>query len=201
MLAYSSLNHVSYIALAIFLLPLCLGDLALLSGAFNGAVLQIFNHGIGAAALFAMAGILFQKTGTDNIRDMGGIGSIAPALYGFAGIAAFASLGLPGLNGFPGEFLIFKTTFAVAPALALVALPALFLTAAYLLNFIQTTFHGPEKGFYAGGDLTAREKLCLFPLALLIIGIGIFPSLITGWLLPAIESVSQLQRTFFGVLG
>ena len=119
MLAYSSVNHLGYCLLGIFAVAgqSTASNFALeRSAALNGVLLQMFNHGLIAASLFWFVGLIEQRSG--NLRgldDFGGLRQVAPVFAGLMGIALFASIGLPGLNGFVGEFLIFKGAFALAP--------------------------------------------------------------------------------------
>src|SRR5262249_52447103 len=118
MLAYSSINHLGYCllgALAVLSLEGSVGSAANeKAAAANGVVLQMFNHGITASALFFFLAVLQRRSGGPlGLRDFGGLRKPAPILAGLMGIALFASLGLPGLNGFVGEFLIFKGSFSL----------------------------------------------------------------------------------------
>lgn len=187
MMAYSSLNHVSYCLLAIFAVSAAsvrsgVSQAAAVS-ALNGTLLQMFNHGLSAAALFAGIGALQARSGgLRGLNDFGGVRSAAPLFAGLCGIAMFSSLGLPGLNGFVGEFLIFRGVFALQPAGAVVACLGLFGTALFLLTFWQRVFHGPRAGAAAGPfpDLAIREVAVLGPLAALMFLFGILPQLLIG---------------------
>ena len=116
--AYSSVNHLGYCLLGIFALAVPASGAAALASqaaALNGVILQMFNHGITAAALFWFIAMLQQRTGGHRgIDQFGGLRKPAPVLAGLMGIALFSSLGLPGLNGFVGEFLIFRGVFSLA---------------------------------------------------------------------------------------
>src|SRR5580658_9771698 len=141
--AYSSVNHLGYCLLGIFALavPYSLtnaGQLASQAAALNGVILQMFNHGVTAAALFWFVAILQQRTGGHrSIGDFGGLRKPAPVLAGLMGIALFSSLGLPGLNGFVGEFLIFRGVFSLAWLASAVSVLGLLVTAAVILTVIQ----------------------------------------------------------------
>src|SRR5208282_4008702 len=114
------------------------------AAALNGVMLQMFNHGLTAAALFYFVGLIEQRGGTlRGLNDFGGLRQAAPVFCGLMGIALFASLGLPGLNGFPGEFLIFKGALHLSARAALLSIPGLLLTAIFLLTLMQRVFHGP----------------------------------------------------------
>lgn len=185
-LAYSSINHLGYCLLGAFILsPSAIGmGGAWLEGAaapaLNGVLVQILNHGLTAATLFAFVELLEQRT--QGIRDMerlGGLRRVAPVFCGLMGMATFASLGLPGLNGFIGEFLIFKGVFAVAPGVAAVAAVALLATAVFLLTLLQRVFHGPLNEAWSGfRDLSFRERCVVAPAVLLMLVLGVYPNLL-----------------------
>jgi NADH-quinone oxidoreductase subunit M len=188
MLAYSSLNHVGYCLLALFVgfLP---GQNAYVGT--PGILLQMFNHGLSAAALFYLVGILEARSGgRRGLKDFGGLRSVAPVFAGITGVAMFSSLGLPGLNGFVGEFLIFVSVFRGAPWVAAAATLALLATAIFLLTFYQRVFHGPKGDVAQAGfaDLSRREILTLAPLVALMLLLGLWPQallqLINLWILP-----------------
>src|SRR5436190_16967905 len=144
--AYSSINHLGYCLLGLFAV-LKSSDAALLNeraAALNGVVLQMFNHGITASALFCFVGYLEHRNrGARSIDDFGGMRKVAPVLAGLMGITIFSSLGLPGLNGFVGEFLIFKGTFTLTAWAAAISTLGLLATAIFLLTILQKIFSGP----------------------------------------------------------
>jgi NADH-quinone oxidoreductase subunit M len=195
MVAYSSLNHLSYCLLALFAVAAATGgpkpvnDSAV--AALSGTILQIFNHGLSAAALFYCVGILEQRSGGKrSITDFGGVRSPAPVFAGLAGIAMFSSLGLPGLNGFVGEFLIFRGVFGLAPWAASIACLGLLGTALFLLTFWQRVFHGPRRGAAAGDfrDVRGFELVPLLPLVALMFLLGVAPQLLAKLINPLVTS-------------
>ena len=119
MVAYSSVNHVSYCLLALFAVSAATGRPAsgdAAAAALSGTLLQMFNHGLSAAALFFCVGLLEARAGgRRGLGDFGGVRTAAPVFAGLCGIAMFSSLGLPGLNGFVGEFLIFRGVWGLVP--------------------------------------------------------------------------------------
>jgi NADH-quinone oxidoreductase subunit M len=194
MLAYSSLNHVSYCLLALFAVagahpgP---GAAASAAAALDGSILQMFNHGISAAALFLVVGLLESRCGGKRgLGDFGGVRAAAPVLAGLAGFALFSSLGLPGLGGFVGEFLVFLGVFGLAPWAAAAACLGLLVTAIFLLTFWQRVFHGPRAGAAAGGfaDIGGAERMALVVLVLVMILLGVLPHLLTGLFNPLAAS-------------
>jgi NADH-quinone oxidoreductase subunit M len=186
MLAYSSVNHLAYCLLAIFAAAQVTGPEARWtlerSAALNGVVLHMFNHGLIAATLFCFVGFLEERNeGRRGLDDFGGLRRRAPVFAGLMGIAFFASLGLPGLNGFVGEFLIFKGAFALAPWAAALSALGLLATAVFLLTLMQRVFHGPQRERWQGfGDLTMRERLLVGPAIGLMFLVGIWPQSVIG---------------------
>ena len=188
MLAYSSINHLGYclLGVAAVVSATSLGSTpgAEKAAVLSGVLLQVFNHGITAAALFWFAGVLEERSGgLRNLEDFGGLRKVAPILCGFMGIALFSSLGLPGLNGFPGEFLIFKGAFSLAPAATVGAVLGLLLTAVFLLTLLQRVFYGPlHPGRTGFRDLGARECLIFTPVVGLMFLLGVYPQVLLRYL-------------------
>jgi NADH-quinone oxidoreductase subunit M len=186
MLAYSSVNHLGYCLLAIFAVAGAYGDATVSAieraAALNGVLLQMFNHGLTAATLFGFLHFLEQRSGgLRGLNDFGGLRRVAPVFTGLMGLALFSSLGLPGLNGFVGEFLIFKGTFGLAPWAAAVSLPGLLITAVFLLTLLQRVFNGPLNQVWSTfGDLTWMERVTVVPAVGLMLLLGIFPQLAVG---------------------
>jgi NADH-quinone oxidoreductase subunit M len=186
MLAYSSVNHLGYCLLAIFAVAAAYGDVTVevveRAAALNGVLLQMFNHGLTAATLFAFLHFLEQRSGgLRGLNEFGGLRSVAPVFTGLMGITLFSSLGLPGLNGFVGEFLIFKGTFGLAPWAAVLSLPGLLITAVFLLTLIHRVFHGPlNQTWSTFGDLTWMERAAVVPAIGLMFLLGVFPQVAIG---------------------
>ncbi len=196
LLAYSSLNHVAYCALG--LSAVANGSIAVMQGqglAFQGAILQMFAHGLSVAGLFYVAGLLESRRGSRGLDDFGGVGTEAPRLTFAFGVFAFASLGLPFLAGFAAEFPLFMGVFTVDPLWALAAIPALLATAIFLLSAIQRIFTGQRPPSVAGWqDLTLREALVVVPLAVLVVLVGVVPSAFLNLSEPAVRSLLTLYR-------
>jgi NADH-quinone oxidoreductase subunit M len=194
MVAYFSINHLSYCLLALFAVSAATGrsgDAGAAQAALGGTVLQLFNHGISAAALFYGIGVLEARAGgRRGLDDFGGVRAAAPVFAGLCGIAMFSSLGLPGLNGFVGEFFIFRGVWGLAPWAASLACLGLFATAWFLLTFWQRVFHGPRAGAAAGEfpDLTRRDLAVFIPLVALMFLLGVWPQLLTGLFNPLITA-------------
>jgi NADH-quinone oxidoreductase subunit M len=184
--AYSSINHLGYCLLGMFaVIKFADGDTAIAAqkyAAINGVLLQMFNHGLTAATLFWLVAMLEERTGgLRGLNEFGGLRKVAPVFTGIIGIALFSSLGLPGLNGFVGEFLIFKGAFPLVTwATALSAL-GLLVTAILILGILQRVFSGPLNDKWANlPDLTIAEQLALVPAIGLIFALGLYPQLVLG---------------------
>ncbi|BET68051.1 NADH-quinone oxidoreductase subunit M [Opitutales bacterium ASA1] len=190
MLAYSSLNHVSYCLVGLFaaVAPGAAASANAVPAALNGALLQMFNHGLSAAALFFFVGALEARSGgRRGIDDFGGARRAAPVLAGMCGVAMFSSIGVPGLNGFVGEFLVFRGLFGVSPWGAAAGCIGLLVTAIFLLGFQQRVFHGPAAGAVAEGritDLSTTEVAATAPLVVFMFVLGLAPQLLLGWINP-----------------
>ena len=197
--AYSSINHLGYCLLAIFAVATS-GANALAPGveksaALSGVLLQMFNHGLTAATLFWFVALLEQRSGgLRGLHDFGGLRKVAPVFCGLMGIALFSSLGLPGLNGFVGEFLIFKGVFPLTTWSASLSVIGLLVTAIFILTILQRVFSGPLNSKWAAfPDLTTGERAMLaVPIALMFV-LGIYPQLVLGVINHTVtEMVKQL---------
>jgi NADH-quinone oxidoreductase subunit M len=186
MLAYSSINHLGYCLLALFAATsvatgVTASDLQK-AAALDGALLQMFNHGLTASALFLFVALIEKRSGgLRGLDDFGGLRKVVPVFTGLMGIALFSSLGLPGLNGFVGEFLIFKGVFPLAPWAAAISTIGLLVTAIFLLTLIQRVFCGPLNERWAKmPDLTPAERFLVLPSIALMFVLGIWPQFILG---------------------
>lgn len=199
MLAYSSINHLGYCLLAVFAVakftnaPEFATEKA---AALNGVFLQMFNHGLTAATLFMFVGFIEQRTGgIRGLNDFGGLRKTIPVFCGLMGIALFSSLGLPGLNGFIGEFLIFKGVFPLTPWAAALSVIGILVTAIFILTIIQRVFAGPLNEKWSKlPDLTLRERvLVVIPIALMFV-LGLWPRLVLDVInSTAVRMVEQLK--------
>ena len=195
MVAYLSVNHLGYCMLGLFAVTATsVRPLPEMQAALSGVFLQIFNHGITAAALFYFVGLLEQRRGLRGIDDFGGLMQRTPLLCGWMSVAMFSSLGLPGLNGFIGEFLIFKGSFAVAASFTAVAALGLLVTAIVFMRAMQALFSGPlAESCSTFLDLRPNEKWTIIPITLLMFAIGIAPQFIFNIFN---ETVLQMARLF-----
>jgi NADH-quinone oxidoreductase subunit M len=192
--AYFSVNHLGYCLLGIFALAVPAAGAAAQASqaaALNGVMLQMFNHGITAASLFWFIAMMQERSGGERgIDHFGGLRTPAPILAGLMGIALFSSLGLPGLNGFVGEFLIFRGVFPLAWVAATVSVLGLLVTAVVILTVIQKVFAGPTPERWAAfPDLHNGERLALAPVIGLMFLVGILPQLIVENVNPTVVNL------------
>jgi NADH-quinone oxidoreductase subunit M len=174
--AYSSVSH-----MGIVLLGVCTLDAV----ALNGAVLQMFSHGVMTGLFFALVGMVYGRTHTRVIPDMGGLAARMPFLAFAFVVGGLVSLGLPGFSGFVAELLVFIGTFRTWPVVGAIAVTGILFTAIYVLRVVQKTFFGPEREAYAHvTDANPVEKACLGLLMLVLLGVGVYP----GWLVAIINS-------------
>jgi NADH-quinone oxidoreductase subunit M len=183
LVAYSSVAHMGFIVLGIF---------ALTSQAASGAVLQMVNHGLSTGALFLLVGVLYERRHTRLLSEYGGIWARVPIFGSFFIITALSSAGLPGMNGFVGEFTILLGTFRVNVVYAAVATFGIVLAAWYLLTAVRRALFGPLNPANAAlTDMTPREVAVMLPLAVLFFVIGLFPNLFFEKINPAVEGVTS----------
>jgi len=183
MIAYTSVNHMGYVVIGVAVAALSL-DPEIRVIALDGATLQMVSHGLVTGALFFLVGMLQDRAHKRDMADFGGLLTRVPWLGWTFILAAFASLGLPGLAHFPAEFQIFLATLNAAPW-AIVAILAIVVTAGLYLRAIAAVFLGPENESWAAmPDLDRREKLAVVPLLILTILVGVAP----GWLIDMIHT-------------
>jgi NADH-quinone oxidoreductase subunit M len=175
LVAYSSVSHLGFVVLGIF---------ALTSASLQGGVIQMVNHGLTTGALFLLVGMIYERRHTRLIADFGGIAKVMPFFAGFFLFIALASIGLPGLNGFVGEFLVLTGSYLSLPGAAIVAASGVVLAAVYLLWAYERVFTGPvtkeENSILS--DLAPREWAALLPIVALVLYLGIYPK-------PALERI------------
>ncbi len=183
LVAYSSVSHLGFVVLGIFAFTL---------QGVTGGVLQMVNHGLATGALFLLVGMVYERTHTRDLGEMGGLASVMPWLMGTFLFAVFASVGLPGLNGFVGEFLVIVGTFGVNYWLGSIAALGVILAAIYLLWSYQRMAYGPVRDEHRVlPDLSLREVAVLVPVLTLLLVFGVRPSLLTDAIDPASAAVVE----------
>ena len=199
LVAYSSVNHMGFVGIGLAVMAQFYGQAwaegaGTLSGeslqtaiiATNGAVMQMFNHGLSSAGMFLLAGGIYHKTHTRDLREYGGLWVKAPIFGGIFIFTSMASLGLPGLNGFVGEFLVVRGTWPVFTGLTAVSMIGLLFTGAYILKGIRYTLHGPFnlkwRDYHL--EIERHEFVAIAPLMVLMLFTGVAPN----WILPVINN-------------
>ena len=174
LVAYSSVSHMGFVTLGIFVFNV---------QGMDGAILQMVNHGLITGALFLLVGVIYERTHDRTIAKMGGAASTMPIWAVTLGFFCFASGGLPGLSGFVGEFLVLVGAFEFSPWVAAIATVCMILAAAYLLWMYQRIIFGELSEFLRNlghhlTDMTPTEILTLAPLGALTVVFGLFPGLV-----------------------
>ena len=182
LIAYSSVSHLGFIILGIF---------AMTSQGLTGGVIQMVNHGLTTGALFLLVGMIYERRHTRQISDYGGVAKVMPVFAGLFLFSAFASAGLPGLNGFVGEFMILLGAYLRFPWAAILAASGVILAAIYLLWAYERVFTGPitHKENEKLVDVNLREVLIIAPLVVLIIFLGVYPKPALDRIEPSVTQV------------
>ncbi len=179
LIAYTSINHMGYVMLAIAASAALPGGASQDSRAIaiNGALMQMVAHGLSTGALFFLAGALYARTGSWKLSGLGGLRAVAPTFAGVMGVAMFANLGLPGLAGFLGEFFIFRGAWATLPLFTSLAVIGLIVTALALLLMFQRIFLGPPGNAAHGfADLRPAELWATAPFLAILLLLGVYPA-------------------------
>jgi NADH-quinone oxidoreductase subunit M len=183
LVAYTSVSHMGFVLVGLYS-----GDMI----AMQGVVMQMLAHGISAGALFILCGEVYERLHTRDMRKMGGLWSRMSTLPPIALFFTAASLGLPGLGNFVGEFLILLGAFKVAPVVTIIAATGLVLAAVYSLIMMQRAFFGAAQSTERLPDLSARELTLMLSLMAILLYLGIYPQHVLNTSLAAITHVQQL---------
>jgi NADH-quinone oxidoreductase subunit M len=187
LVAYSSVSHLGFVVLGLFTLN---------PQGMVGAIIQMVNHGLSTGALFLIVGMLYERRHTRLIADFGGLWSVVPALSALFLIVTFSSIGLPGLNGFVGEFLILVGAFQVDRPAAVLATSGIIFAAVYLLWMYQRVIFGEvtHEENRRLPDLSLREWVILVPVLVFIVWIGVYPVAFTAKTEASVQAlISQVQ--------
>ena len=187
LVAYSSINHMGFVVLGIAAAARAAGTLDA-HIAMDGAVLQMFNHGISAAGMFFLVGVIYERAHTRDLNKFGGLFPIVPVYGGILIFTSMASLGLPALNGFVSEFLVVRGSWPIFSVYTALGMIGLLFTGAYILKGIKKVLHGPMNEYWAHGehrltDINTREIIVMAPLMVLFLAIGLWPA----WILDVIN--------------
>ena len=189
LVAYSSVSHLGFCVLGIF---------ALNQTAIEGSILQMVNHGLSTGALFLLVGVIYERRHTRLLADYGGLAATMPLYATFFVITVLSSVGLPGLNGFVGEFLILAGSFKTHPAATIVASVGVILAAIYLLWLVQRVFFGPvtKEENRSVPEIAWNEIAAMVPLIVLMVWIGVHPNTFLRKMSPSVQKLlSTAQRT------
>jgi NADH-quinone oxidoreductase subunit M len=190
LVAYSSISHMGFVLLGAF----ASSELALL-----GVVVVMIAHGISTGALFILVGQIAERTGTRDMRLLGGLWSAMPRISGVMMLFALASLGLPGLGNFVGEFLVLLGAFGTSPVLAVLGAGGLVASVIYALWIVQRALHGPRKELVPLADMNAREGLVAGSLIAMIVALGLYPQPLLDAARPSVAAL--LEATAAPVAG
>jgi NADH-quinone oxidoreductase subunit M len=187
LVAYSSVSHLGFVVLGLFTFT---------PQGLVGGLIQMVNHGLSTGALFLMVGMIYERRHTRLIADFGGLWGVIPAFSVIFLIVCLSSLGLPGLNGFVGEFLVLLGAFQVDRLAAVLATSGIIFAAVYLLWMYQRVCFGTvvSEANRRLGDLTPREWAVLLPVLLFIFWIGVYPTTFTAMTEPSVQAlITQVQ--------
>ena len=185
MIAYTSVSHMGFVLLGAF----AWNRLAL-----YGVVMQLLCHGISTGALFILVGGLQERIHTRDIDRMGGLWSVMPRMGGAMMLFAMASLGLPGLGNFIGEFLVLLGVFKVSPVLAILASVGFITGCVYSVWIVQRTIHGPNTQGWKPPDLSGRETAVMAAMSVLILWLGLYPQPVFTAVGPCVEHLRQISE-------
>ncbi|MBI4417856.1 MAG: NADH-quinone oxidoreductase subunit M, partial [Ignavibacteriales bacterium] len=187
LIAYSSISHMGVVLL---------GMAALNTQGMVGAVFQMFNHGTITAMLFLIVGVIYDRAHTRDLDAFGGLALTMPKYTGIMMVAFFAALGLPGLSGFVSEAFSFLGAFQTHRIITIASTLGIVLTAAYMLWTIQRVFLGKPNDKWAGlPDINGREMFTLVPLGIIVIVLGIYPSLLLDLLTTSLNHLVNVVST------
>ena len=179
--AYSSVAHLGFIVL---------GTFALTSGAVAGGVIQNINHGVSTGALFILVGMIYERRHTREIAQLKGLQKVAPVFAAVFTIVMLSSIGVPGLNGFVGEFMVLIGSFGSARWWVTVAASGVIIAALYLLWAYQRVFHGePDEANQDFAELKWREGMLLLPFVALIVFCGVYPKPMIDRVQPSVDAL------------
>ena len=184
LVAYSSVAHLGFVMLGMF---------ALNTQGISGSILQMVNHGISTGALFMLVGMIYERRHTRLIEDFGGIAHVMPVFAACFMIIALSSIGLPGTNGFVGEFLILLGMFKTNVTFAVLGTLGIIIAAVYMLWMVQRVFYGEctnEKNKVLK-DINWRERLLLIPLIILVFWIGLYPKPFLKIIEPSVQNLVE----------
>jgi NADH-quinone oxidoreductase subunit M len=201
LVAYSSISHMGYVVLGIAVWSAPATN-QYWSWGMNGAMFQMIAHGISSAGMFFLVGVIYDRAHHRNLDNFRGLYEPMPLYGGISAVIFFAALGLPGLCGFVGEFMVVLATWNFDPVyhtgrvFAIIAALTVVITAAYILWTLQRVFMGVNPAYKDYPEINSRELLCITPLVVLAVVLGVVPNLLLSWMEPSVtglvHTLSQL---------
>jgi NADH-quinone oxidoreductase subunit M len=199
LVAYSSVSHMGYVILGIAVWSAGpLGGNQYWSWGMNGAMFQMIAHGITSAGMFFLVGVIYDRAHHRNLNNFRGLYEPMPLYGGISAIIFFAALGLPGMCGFVGEFMVVLATWKFNQLFAILAALTVVLTAAYILWTLQRVYLGTNPAYKDYPEINLRELACILPLVVLAVLLGVVPDLLLSWMQPSVtglvDTLAQLTR-------
>jgi NADH-quinone oxidoreductase subunit M len=190
LVAYSSISHMGYVILGIAVWSAA-DRSQYWSWGMNGAMFQMIAHGITSAGMFFLVGVIYDRAHHRNLDNFRGLYEPMPLYGGISALIFFAAMGLPGLCGFVGEFMVVLATWNYSRVFAILAALTVVITAAYILWTLQRVYLGQNPAYKGLPDINLRELLCIVPLAVLAVVLGVWPNLLLSWMEPTVTGLVQ----------
>jgi NADH-quinone oxidoreductase subunit M len=192
LVAYSSVSHMGYVILGIAVWSV--GERTKYwAWGMNGAMFQMIAHGVTSAGMFFLVGVIYDRAHHRDLNNFRGLFEPMPLYSGISAIIFFAALGLPGMCGFVGEVMVVLSTFYVYPVFGVLAALTVVLTAAYILWTFQRVYFGVNPAYKDYPDMNLREVLCIAPLVVFSVLLGVFPGLLLSWMSPSVTGLLKLM--------
>jgi NADH-quinone oxidoreductase subunit M len=204
LVAYSSVSHMGYVILGIAIWSAAgkytwAGSVAGHESwwwGINGAMFQMIAHGITSAGMFFLVGVIYDRAHHRNLDNFRGLYEPMPLYGGISAIIFFAAMGLPGMCGFVGEFMVVLGTWNYSPVFAVLSAATVVLTAAYILWTLQRVYLGTNAAYKGFPDINFQELLCIVPLVVLAVALGVWPNLLLSWMEPSVTGLVQSLAQF-----
>jgi len=191
LVAYSSISHMGYVILGIAVWKATTPS-QIWSWGMNGAMFQMIAHGITSAGMFFLVGVIYDRAHHRNLDNFRGLYEPMPLYGGISAIIFFAAMGLPGMCGFVGEFMVVLATWDYSPVYSILAALTVVVTAAYILWTLQRVFMGHNAAYKDYSDINLRELLCVVPLVVLSVALGVVPNLLLSWMYPSVTGLVKM---------
>jgi NADH-quinone oxidoreductase subunit M len=194
LVAYSSVSHMGYVVLGIAVWSAA-DRTQYWNWGMNGAMFQMLAHGITSAGMFFLVGVIYDRAHHRNLDNFRGLYEPMPLYGGISALIFFAAMGLPGMCGFVGEFMVVLGTWEYSRVYSVLAALTVLLTAGYILWTLARVFMGENPAYKGYPEINLRELICIVPLAVLSIVLGVWPNLVLSWMQPDVtDLVAKLAR-------